>query len=187
MKKAVAFFVAIILVVGAFAGCGNNDTDKKSKPVSKSYEEVLDNFIKLLAGKDLNRDQAKTLQPEDYFSYMEKQGTDFSDYYTQVQKTVNTNANTLITAFGKDYTVSYEITKDSKLNDEDQAQATKRLNSAPWYDAGDLKEVHKLALEITIKGEKNSQTYDAEIQVMKLKNSWFILGYQCDELESILN
>lgn len=187
MKKAVAFFIVIILAVGAFAGCGNDDTDKKSKPVSKSYEEVLDNFICLLTGKELNRNQVKTLQPEDYFSYMEKQGTDFSEYYTQVQKQIKTNANALTTFFGKDYTASYKVTEDSKLNDEEQYQATKHLNSVPWYDAGDLKETRKLAVEISIKGEKNSQTYEAEIRVMKIGNGWYVLGYQCDELESILS
>jgi hypothetical protein len=127
------------------------------------------------------------MQPKEYFSESGEDGPSFSEYYEQVQQQVKTNNNSMTSFFGKGYKTSYQITENTKLSTDEKHQATKHLNSVSWYDAGDLNEVRDLVVEITIKGNENSRTFEADIEVMQIGKGWYILSYACDELESLLN
>ncbi len=187
MKKTVALIMALILAVAVFAGCNSNVSTSDRKTVNSNCEEAVDIMIRLLAGKELSQSQVRRMQPDDYVSYMEDQGNDFSDYYESVQKQRKTNENAMIAAFGKDYTLTYEIIEDKQLNDDEQYQATKHLHSEQWYDAKKLNDVRSLSLEISVSGEKNSKTFDAVLQAIQYGSAWHILQVECDEMESFLN
>jgi len=187
MKRTITFFVAILLVITAFSGCGNADSGKNNSSVNKSYEDAAELLVRLITGEDLSKSEVRSMQPEALFSKETEDGISFSEYYEQVQQQIKTNKNAMISAFGKDYKVSYEIKADKKISAEEQHQATKHLNSNTWYDAGDLEEVRVLTLELSVDGDEIDRTFKGEIQTMKLGKSWYILACDFSELESFLN
>lgn len=176
MKKVLAILMAVVLVVGIFAGCGKSGGG--SHPVNKTYTEAIDLTMKLLAGKPLNQTEAKKMQAEKFFAY----SVDFSEYYADVQRQCKINENTMIAAFGKDYAVSYEIISNKELSAEERYTATKHLNSEVWFDAAALSEVRELELKVSFTGEDLNKEFDMGIQIMKIGDGWYILSVEYDEM-----
>ena len=190
MKKKIALFMALVLLISIFAGCNSEDTDsdrRARRKEDKGYEECVENIVDVLAGEEISQARARKTQPEAYFEYMEEQGNSFSEYYEQVQDQCKTNANSMITAFGKDFEVSYEIIEDNQLSNEERYEATKHLNSDPWYNAENLKEVRDLTIEIYVTGERGSRTFTMTMQVMQQGESWYVLSLNSSEIEEFLN
>ena len=179
-------FMALALVFSIFTGCGSDDSDsdrKSREEESDGYMECLDTIIGMMTGEELSQAQVRKLQPEEMF---EEKGS-FSDYYEQVQAQCKTNANAMISAFGKDYVATYKIIEDNILPEADWYEATKRLNDVPWYNAEDVNEIRDMVVEISVSGQISSQTFPATFRLMLLDGDWVVLSAEAPELDAFLN
>lgn len=187
MKKTSILFGAIILVFALLVGCNSNNSQSDKNTEESSYEGIIDLVIKAYTGLGLSESEVRKIQPEDYFSYIEKEGEGFSNYYEIVLQENKTSANAMIARFGKDYKVYYEITENRKMSIDEEYQATEFLISAPWYDARKVKEVQELVVELLVRGEKGSQTFELIFQVMHYENGWYMLSVKCDDFPAFKN
>lgn len=179
MKKVLAILMAVVLVVGIFAGCGG----KNEKAVNKTYTEAVELTVKLLSGQPLSRADTSKMQTEAFFTYE----ASLDEYYAAVQQQCKINENTMVAVFGKNYKVSYEIVKDEKMDAEERFEATQHLVSESWYDAKELNEVRELDMVVSFTGENLSKSFDMEIQLMQLGSGWYVLGIECDEMYDFFN
>lgn len=190
MKKTITLFVILILAIVVFGGCSNADSDfdaNSNNTINNNYEECVKTAVDLRTGVEISWERTKKMQPEAFIDNLEEEGDGFSGYYKSVQQQCKTNANVMTTVFGKDYETSYKIIRDDKLNNEEQYQATKHLNSAPWYNAEDVNEVRELIVEITITGDKNSKTFETTVRVIQIGEGWYTLNEDFSAIDDFLN
>ena len=157
MKKR---FLLILLVAVAFiTACGSSNS-------SRSVENLLDNYIKGYTGADI--ELVKSIYPPFYLEHLKD---------SLNQDALDKALANAKEEYGDDFNITYNITKTTKLTDEELKEYNKEIND--YFKIKDkATECYKYEGTKTFAGSKKEDTDSiSSMGYCKYDDSWYLVEY----------
>lgn len=160
MKKRILFVFMFVAVF--FTACGGSGLSNKS---SRTVEDLMDGYVKAYTTAD--DETAREIFPPFYVEYAK-------NYLTK--ENLEQSLERAKTTYGDDFSITYKITKTTKLTDEELK--TLNNNMASYYNSKDnASECYKYEGTITFKGSKSEDTDSiSTMKYCKYDGSWYLVG-----------
>lgn len=162
MKKRI--LLILILAVAFVTACGSGGSKNKAE---RSYEDLIDVYIKGYVNAD--PDAFKDVFPDYYCKAQEAYFT--KEYLGQMLESAKER-------YGEDFKITYEVTKETKLTEEELKTLNKKLKSR--YNATvDATECYKYEGTITFAGSKYSDPDPiSTVGRCKYNGTWYLTGME---------
>lgn len=154
---AVAAVVAVIVVISLLSGGG--------------YKSVVKDYMK--AYEECDADKMMDLTTDVLAVAFEEELGDLVDAEELLKEGFEEKIEALEDKFGEDIKITYEITDDEEMDDEDLDEFKEELEE---LDA-DIKisKAHKIEIEGTIEGSDDEDDFELKLVVLKENGKWKVL------------
>ena len=164
MKK-ILLFVVLLAFVCFTTACGSSGSKNKA---TRTVEDLLDLYVKAYTKAD--SDAAREIFPPFYIKYADEKGIfDKAKLESSLE-----NAKE---RYGDDFTIVYEITKTTKLTDEELEEVNNMYNQ--YFGTTDkASECYKYEGTITFKGSTYTDTDPiSSMGYCKYDGAWYLVNY----------
>lgn len=137
------------------------------------YETAIDNYVDAMYYGDV--DAFFDSQPDVLLEkQLDEQGITESKYKEQVESLLEVTHKTVITTYGEDFDVDYEVTYEKEIEGDDFEELLDELKGE-GVPKKSVSKAYKIEVEFTIDGDKKDDTIDREFVVAKIDGDWFIV------------
>lgn len=156
MKKKLMLCSLVLVGLFTLVGCGGKD---------RTYKELFDQYVKAYTTADV--ELAKDLFPPFYVEYAKSILT---------QEHLDNSLKNAKDLYGDDFTIVYEISKDTKLTDDELKTVNEKYKSTFNTDE-EASECYKFEGTMTFKGEKRSDADSIANWGYCKYNKWYLVNY----------
>ena len=137
------------------------------------YETAIDNYVDAIYYCEVDAffDSAPDFLID---KQIDEQGITKSQYKKQIESLLEVTHKTVITTYGDDFDVDYEITYEKEITGDDYEKLLDDLKGQ-GIPKKSVSTAYELEVEFTIDGDKKKDTVDRELTVAKIDGDWFIV------------
>lgn len=143
---------------------------------SGGYTKPIDLYIDMtFEGKS---SAIKKMAPADYWEWYEDEyDEDVNDIIEEYEEDVEDMLEYLEDEYGKNFRVTYKVTKKKALSDKKLEGIAEAL--ADKYDLDEKKFTagYDLELEVSIKGSEDDEEDEVDMSVIKYKGNWYLISW----------
>ena len=160
---AVIAVIAVLLLVDPFKWFGR--------------KAALDKYFKVYElGKEIA--EPEDMYPEDVLEFFEDNGItfvdDWSDYLEEIREVTED-------VYGKDVKVTYEVTDEEEVDEDDLEEIAEMLEDRYGLDADSVQKGYQIEFEYTIEGSKDEYEVDDCVTIMlKIDGKWYVTNAWSD-------
>ncbi len=178
-KKKTGLIVGIIAIVLALAVAAGavwyffirDDDDDSSKKRGASYGKVID-YMEEISNGDF--DNFSKLVPEevweDFLDMIDMDEDECIEYYDELFESERYD---LESELGDNIKISYTVTDENKLDDDDLDDIKADLEEYYGIDEDDVTEAYELEVTIKRKGSEDSEEEDDSLVAIKIDGKWY--------------
>ena len=158
MRKCFLIIVVLFSIV-CLGGCFNKDEDR-------TINYILDRYVRAYTKADINA--ARDIFPPYYNEYVKDNMT---------RQSLKNNLKSMKLKYGDDFNLTYQISDQIKLSDEELNSLNENISSTYSTDSK-ASECYKIEGTITFKGSKKNDT--AKISAMNycMYDKWYLVTYK---------
>ncbi len=146
---------------------------------SSSPKDAVKNYVNGNFNGDY--DAYNAMQPDEVWEYLEKEyDTDRPDE-KDYEETYEATLEELEEEYGKDVSVSYKITDEDELDEDDLKDIRNTLKDTYNIAKKDITAAYELDVELTIEGDDDEETKDATFIVYKYNGDWYVQDVDFDD------
>lgn len=166
MKKFIAFMLLVTLMLTAFVGCSDSDSNGGG---GSSPDAAVKNYVATLYSKaDPSKSEVKSLKPAKKW----EESGDFDDAYEEFIEGRATYIAMAAEEYGDDYKVTCEILGKEKMS-ADELEEGKEGFEEKGLDGKKLTDAYNVEFEITFKGSEGEESLLQNAIAYKYDGTWY--------------
>lgn len=156
---AAAVVVIVVLIVALTAGGG--------------YKSAINNYIDVMIKGQVNK--LDKLAPQEYWEYYEDNyDMNIDDLEKDAEDMVDTIIDMLEEEYGDNVRVSYKVTKEDKLTDNELNEIREGVNDRYGIARKSVTEGYDISFDTTVKGNDDEMTSEASAYIVKIDGGWYL-------------